>query len=165
MYTDYWRTLSDVKCMHLIIVSFYFSISIWPKLYTGGHRQTQTTSSLFFLMPRYQTDLFIHREITPSVSLWPQRTWIIPRYFQMNYNFCFWWFCILSSVHYSCPSGCGSEHSNLRAAPQAGREDSRSAHRERQHQHWRERSAALSSWWVLHVASRLCLRISLIDVH
>ena len=48
-----------------------------------------------------------------------------------------------------CPPGSSSGHGDLRAASQACREDRSCAHRERQHQHWRERGAALSSQWVL----------------
>lgn len=62
--------------------------------------------------------------------------------------------------YHSCPPGCSSKYSDLCAASQAGGEDSCSAHWERQHQHWRERSAALSSWWVLPLDCCLCLGIT-----
>lgn len=69
------------------------------------------------------------------------------------------------SLHRSCPSGCSSEHSHLRAASQAGGEDSCSAHGERQHQHWRERCTSLSAKWVLSLASCLCLCITPVEVN
>lgn len=78
----------------------------------------------------------------------------------VNHKLCLRWPCISSSVHYSHLSGCNSGHGDLRPASQASGEDSCGAHWERQHQHWRERSAALSSWWVLPPASSLCLRIT-----
>lgn len=62
------------------MIYFYFSISIWRRLCSGGHRQTQTTSSLFFLMPRYQTDVF---------TCW-----------ETHYYLCLWGRWIPASVHY-----------------------------------------------------------------
>lgn len=62
-----------------------------------------------------------------------------------------------NNITVTCPSGCDSGDGDLHPASQASWEDSCSAHWERQHQHRRECSAALSSWWVLPPAP--CLSV------
>lgn len=110
---------------HNLFFPFYFSISIWQRHFTGGHRQTRIMSSLFFLMPRYHTLRFIHYEfIIYAVSV-------------MHL------ICDIYSLF--CAPGSSSEHSDLCTASQAGGEDSSSTYWERQYQHWRECGVALSS--------------------